>query len=149
MKNRIRASLLGFGVALLAAAGSSTAATSVILDNSQNGSLTVTGYTDRGASGALLAVGENAGGCSTSNSAAGCAAQLNWYSGGYGISSASNDTTAPAHAVDNNGNIESLLLNFGVSTKLQSVTAGYTNTDSDITVLAWKGMSVLPTTPSL
>lgn len=138
------------GVALLAWAGSSIATTTTILNNASNGALTVTGYTDTGASGALVALGENlSNGCSDSNTASNCVPQLKWYSGGgYGISSNSTDTGVPAHATDNVGNKESLLINFGANTKLEAVNIGYKSGDSDITVLAWAGAGtpIAPTT---
>lgn len=121
MKNRIRTSMLIFGVALLANAGLSMATVST---TSVLHTLTVTGYTDTGASGVLEATGS--GGRS-----------LNWYSSGYGIKSNASEAD-PEHAVDNNGNKESLLINFGASKQLNGVTIGWNGgRDSDITVLAW------------
>ncbi|RIX40717.1 MAG: PEP-CTERM sorting domain-containing protein [Rhodocyclales bacterium GT-UBC] len=121
-------------------AGASMATTTTVLDNVSNGALTVTGYTDTGSGGSLVALGENvSNGCSDSNTASNCVPQLKWYSGGYGISSNATDTGAPAHATDNVGNKESLLINFGTNTKLEAVNIGYRSGDSDITVLAWAG----------
>jgi len=47
--------------------------------------------------------------------------------------------TSPQHALDNNGNFESLLLSFTSSVTLSLVELGWSNTDSDITVLAYNG----------
>lgn len=84
--------------------------------------LTVMGYTNTGSGGALVAKTPV------------------WYSGGYGVISNSADAGTPQHAVDNNGFKEALLLDFGASTRLDSVTIGYRSNDSDITVLAWTGL---------
>ena len=82
--------------------------------------LTVAGYSNTG-SGATLQ-----------------AKNLTWWGGsGYGLASTPSESN-PEHAVDNNGYQESLLLNFGASTKLDAVTIGWNGgNDSDITVLAW------------
>lgn len=118
MKHKTNVAALVLGVALWAGAGAAGAATSLL--NDPLDSLTVTGYSNTGTGGALQS------------------RSLNWWNGdGYGIYSL-NESGSPQHAVDNNGYQESLLLNFGARTKLESVTVGWTSTDSDITVLAWK-----------
>lgn len=69
-------------------------------------------------------------------------APLVWYSGnGQGMSSDGSNT--PNHALDNNGNTEGVLLQFGASTVLSSIGLGYTsngqcrnNTSGAITQLA-------------
>lgn len=146
MKATIRTSIVALGAAMLTWAGAGMASTTTVLNNASNGALTVTGYTNTGASGALVALGENvSNGCSDTNTASNCVAQTQWYAGGggnfggYGISSNATDTGVPSHATDNVGNKESLLINFGTNTKLESVTIGYKSGDSDITVLAWAG----------
>jgi PEP-CTERM motif len=50
-------------------------------------------------------------------------------------------TTSPQHAMDNSGNSEFMLLNFGAtnSVSLSQVTLGWSQNDSDITVLAYQG----------
>jgi hypothetical protein len=72
---------------------------------------------------------------------------LNWYSGGYGVCSTGEAPcgTAPEHAMDNNGNKESILLGFGSKVTLSQITFGWTGTsdyagiDSDVSVLAYTG----------
>jgi hypothetical protein len=80
-----------------------------------------------------------------------------WYTGGWGINNldgcgtggsacsgalASGDNgdlknTAPEHAIDNNERYEMLLIGFNTPTKLTQMDIGYSNTDSDMTVLAY------------
>jgi len=60
------------------------------------------------------------------------------------------DGTAPEHAVDNNDRQDSILFTFSEAIKLTQVTIGWpasntTSNDSDITVLAYKGLGT-PTT---
>jgi len=52
-----------------------------------------------------------------------------------------NDSAQPNHAIDNNGNTESVLLSFSASTVLSSIGLGYTNgsTSVDISVFRWVG----------
>jgi len=47
-------------------------------------------------------------------------------------------TTPPEHAVDNNGRYDSILFNFGAGNNIQltGIGVGYTNTDTDISLLA-------------
>jgi PEP-CTERM motif-containing protein len=72
-----------------------------------------------------------------------------WYTGGWGINNldgcSSGSTcdvgdlqnTAPEHAIDNNQRYEMLLIGFNTPTKLTQMDIGYSNTDSDMTVLAY------------
>jgi len=62
------------------------------------------------------------------------------WSGGYGLYS---DPDAN-HGLDNIGNNESLLFSFGTSVSLSSVTIGYISGDSDISVLAYTGGTIPP-----
>jgi hypothetical protein len=49
-------------------------------------------------------------------------------------------TAVPQHALDNSGYLEALVLSFaGGPVMLKGITMGYTNTDSDISVLAYTG----------
>ncbi|MEO8302820.1 MAG: exosortase-dependent surface protein XDP1 [Betaproteobacteria bacterium] len=57
-------------------------------------------------------------------------------------------TTSPQHAMDNNGNSEFFLLSFSSSVSLSQVELGWSDTDSDITVLAYKPTSG-PANPTL
>jgi hypothetical protein len=45
----------------------------------------------------------------------------------------------PEHAFDNNNRTDAALLSFGKSTVLKSVQVGWSNSDTDFTVLAWTG----------
>lgn len=121
MKSGIHIAALAIGLALFGAVGSSLAATSVtsVLSSSVD-ALTVAGYSNTGSGSTLQAK------------------NLDWWSGsGYGLKSTAGESN-PEHAVDNNGYKESLLLNFGTSTQLDSVKIGWNGgNDSDITVLAW------------
>lgn len=98
--------------------------------------LNVTGYTDTGTSGALVQA-VTSGGCSPTSGTT-CTPSLNWYTGGYGITSTKADSTSPDHSTDNNINKEALLINFGASTQLNSLSIGWSQYDSDIAVLAYK-----------
>jgi len=122
MKHKTNIAGLALGLALWASAGTASAAVSQLNDTSDN--LTVSGYSNSGSGGALQG------------------RSLSWWSGsGYGMYSPG-ESGQPQHAVDNNGYRESLLLDFGQSTTLESVTIGWKdqNQDSDITVLAWTGL---------
>lgn len=76
-------------------------------------------------------------------------AYLNVYSGGLGVknrdaSSTSgygdlNDGNSPEHSMDNNQRYDSVLFSFSSAVDLNSVTAGWMQTDSDVTVLAYTG----------
>ncbi|KAB2928200.1 MAG: PEP-CTERM sorting domain-containing protein [Dechloromonas sp.] len=118
MKHKTNIAALALGLALWASAGVAGAATSLLNDSLDN--LTVSGYSNSGTGGALQAK------------------SLTWWSGsGYGMYSPG-ESGSPQHSVDNSTYQESLLLNFGQSTTLESVTIGWKDTDADITVLAWK-----------
>jgi hypothetical protein len=72
-------------------------------------------------------------------------ASLYFYSGnGLGIRNADcctgdpGEDSSPEHTVDNNGRVDLVLLSFSEAINLQSVTVGWRNTDSDISVLAFK-----------
>lgn len=67
---------------------------------------------------------------------------INGYSGGVGVSYSGESAYAPQHALDNNGRFESVLLDFGTdAVRLTTVSLGYANTDSDIFVLAYTGLT--------
>ena len=69
------------------------------------------------------------------------------YIGAYGMMGVTNKDTndqnelkSPEHAIDNNGNVDSILFTFsGGPVNLTSFNAAYVNTDSDYTVLAYTG----------
>ncbi len=50
------------------------------------------------------------------------------------------ETTSPHHAIDNDANVDSVLLNFGgTAVTLNSLKLGWSQTDSDVSVLAYTG----------
>ena len=63
------------------------------------------------------------------------------YGAGENAPGAQETTASPQHAMDNDGNSEFMLLNFGAtnSVSLSQVTLGWSQNDSDITVLAYQG----------
>lgn len=144
MKSKFLAMAFGTGLAL--ASLSANASWSWTVNGAPTGpsgtvlpaAASVTAYSDTGASGALVASSD------LSNPQR---PVLNWYSGyGYGVCSpGENCSTAPEHAMDNNGYKESVLLSFGSSSvNLSQLTFGWTGTsnygrDSDISVLAYTG----------
>ncbi len=75
-------------------------------------------------------------------------AYLSVYSGGLGVTNKDKGTAAgqdlnegvdPEHSIDSNQRYDSVLLAFGTAVKLASLTIGWSNTDSDMTVLAYMG----------
>lgn len=72
-------------------------------------------------------------------------AQLMGYDGGFGVKNRGvdgrdlNEGGSPEHAVDNNGFTDGLLLSFTESTTLRSLTVGWSQTDADLSVLAYTG----------
>ncbi len=76
-------------------------------------------------------------------------AYLNVYGGGLGVKNQDasgsssygdrNDGSSPEHSVDNNQRYDSVLFSFNSAIDLNSVTVGWSQTDSDITVLAYTG----------
>ncbi len=66
-------------------------------------------------------------------------AYIGSYSGGMGVTDADETGTAPNHAVDNSGRVDSILFTFSESVNLTSFNAGYVYTDSDFTVMAYVG----------
>lgn len=74
-----------------------------------------------------------------------------YYSGGLGVRTSGESTTAPQHAVDNNGAIESVLFSFsdGLAgspaadkVNLNTVSFGYASGDSDFSVYAYTASGV-------
>ena len=57
-------------------------------------------------------------------------------------------TSSPQHAMDSNGNSEFMLLSFASSVSLTAVELGWSQTDSDITVLAYKPTGAQPANPT-
>lgn len=76
--------------------------------------------------------------------------QITQYSGGLGVKNADastsltsgdyNEGNDPEHAIDNNQRTDLVLFNFGAnSVNLQSISLGWYNTDTDLSVLAYTG----------
>jgi MYXO-CTERM domain-containing protein len=64
---------------------------------------------------------------------------------GIGMTSGGESLSSPNHGIDNNGNHELVLLNFGSNlVTLQSIATGWSNTDTDISILRWTGGSSGP-----
>lgn len=86
----------------------------------------------------------------------GFAAGANWASkslmfwSGSGLGMGSDGTTAPNHAIDNNGNTEGVVLNFADSVSLTSIGLGYVQTSSsvDVSVFRWLGTGTPTGSPS-
>lgn len=134
MKNKIRVVTSVIGALLLTSAGAAFAASSLL------NTLDVKGYTTN-SSGSIVQA--NTGSGCYNSAVTGCNPQLVWYgnTSGYGVVSTKADKTDPNHALDNDGRLESLMINFGSSKQLDSIAVGYkgyTTGDADITLLAWK-----------
>lgn len=103
-----------------------------------------TAETSLSISGAYATSGSTSSGfASTTTWNTGTGADVLYYSGN-GLGMASDGSTAPNHAIDNNGNTEAVMLSFGQSVKLTSVGIGYKNTDADISIFRYTGTSVPP-----
>ncbi|MDE2403628.1 MAG: PEP-CTERM sorting domain-containing protein [Sphingomonadales bacterium] len=61
-------------------------------------------------------------------------AQLNFYSGGIGITDANESSTSPNHAIDNNNGVDFLVLQFSKAVNLSSINIGWIYNDSDATI---------------
>lgn len=64
---------------------------------------------------------------------------LQYYDGGYGVQASGTDTGSPQHSMDNYGYQDLILLKFDTAVNLTQLKLGWTETDSDITVLAYTG----------
>lgn len=61
-------------------------------------------------------------------------------SAGIGMTTPGESTVSPDHAIDNNGSVELVLLNFGTNkVVLTGLSTGWSNNDADIAVLRWTG----------
>jgi hypothetical protein len=122
--------LLTSGLLALAGLPSAQAASTWQLDSNCASSSCV--KTDGTATAAAYSTSLTAG----SNFAA--APGLTGYSGG-GLGVNQEGTGAPNHALDNQGNLEMILLQFTQAVTLTSLNIGWAAYDSDITVLAYQG----------
>ncbi|MBT9488508.1 MAG: PEP-CTERM sorting domain-containing protein [Rubrivivax sp.] len=103
---------------------------------SQTTSLTVTAYSNTGSGGTFAAakVGDYDDGTGNGDP------EFDQY--GYGVTTGTETSSGGQHALDNNGNLEFFLLSFNESIALTTVRAGWIQTDSDISVLAYTGSDV-------
>ncbi|WP_067063322.1 exosortase-dependent surface protein XDP1 [Roseateles chitosanitabidus] len=82
----------------------------------------------------------NTSGGAYSSTGAFAQSTLAYYSGnGFGVTAPSGDSQSPNHAIDNYGYQDLILLKFDDLVKLTQVTVGWSQYDSDITVLAYTG----------
>ncbi len=58
---------------------------------------------------------------------------------GLGVSSSGESTSSPQHSTDNSGPVEMVLFSFAADIALAGVSIGWSQTDSDMTVLAYTG----------
>ena len=59
---------------------------------------------------------------------------------GIGMTTTGESTASPDHAIDNNGSLELVLLNFGTNkVVVTGVATGWSNNDTDVAVLRWTG----------
>lgn len=133
MKTRIFLNKTGFALCLAMATGVAQAA---------SWTLSTSGTTTSG-----LTVTASA--YAASNTTTGTlAATLHGFSGGLGVQSAGETGSSPDHAIDNNGNIETVMLSFsngvgGITSadkvNLTSLDMGWAPGDSDFTVYAYTG----------
>lgn len=102
--------------------------------NATDGNLTISGaYTVNNGSGVT------AGNWVTGNNNA----ALDYYSGG-GLGMSSDGSAAPNHAIDNNVNTESVVLNFSTSVVLTSIGIGYLSGDADVSLFRYTGNGAPP-----
>jgi hypothetical protein len=120
---------------------------------------TLTGTPTAGVSVSAYANTGNVGSNATQNAANNGAIQtiqaasLTSYSGGVGVTNADkctsgttcdrNEGTDPEHAIDNQQRYDMVLLRFDAPVKLTALKLGWTNNDSDMTVLAYTGTGPL------
>lgn len=69
---------------------------------------------------------------------------------GVGMSAVGESTTAPQHAIDNDGKLELMLLNFNSNkVVLTGLAAGWSQNDADVAVMRWTGGAAGPTMTSI
>ena len=110
--------------------------------NFASGTSSQTTFTSGGGSGGLSGVAATITGLSATNDNDLAVRPTIIFGGGIGINSDGESTSSPDHAVDNNGAREMVLFSFAAAIKLTEVRAGWWNTDSDISVLAYTGGSI-------
>lgn len=155
--NITKLSRIAFAIGALTFGGAANAAVSWSLTSANCTAGDCTNNTSTGAYGNSMTfknstgVGASAVLTAWSNTASSntvlAAAEANLYDpSGIGVrnSNGTAETTSPQHAIDNDTNIDSVLLNFGgTAVTLNSLKLGWTDTvgtnDSDITVLAYTG----------
>lgn len=63
---------------------------------------------------------------------------------GLGVDNSIEPSTSPQHSTDNNGQTDMILFSFASDIALTGLSIGWSNTDSDMTVLAYTGGGVAP-----
>jgi hypothetical protein len=133
--------LLGAGIALASLSVQAATAWTWVLNSSPTGtglpgSANVTGYVGDGNGASLTAVSKTSDYTDAANT-------MSWWGWGYGICNGSefakDGCQAPQHAIDNEGNQESILLSFGKKVTLTSLDIGWSQTDSDVSIIAYTG----------
>lgn len=61
------------------------------------------------------------------------------YGGGLGVSAVGEPTGSPNHAIDNNGFVDALYLQFNSQVDLDAITIGWSQTDADISLFRYTG----------
>ena len=61
------------------------------------------------------------------------------YAGGLGVSATGEPTSSPNHAIDNNGFVDALFLQFNSQVDLDAITIGWSQTDADISLFRYTG----------
>jgi hypothetical protein len=118
----------------LTAFGVGTAHSCYFTDPGCGGTLpTVTGYADTGTGGKFAIA------------TATISASPYGYGEGYGVITGS-ETSPTSYLLDNAGNTELLVMNFGSSVSLDKINFGYWGSDADFSVFAWVGTGVVTPT---
>lgn len=106
--------------------------------NFANNGVAASGANQTSASVSGYYINNAASGVINSGSTFAAAALSDQGGSGRGMSTGT-DSGSPTHAFDNNGTTELMALQFGTKVDLDSVTLGWSNTDADISVLAYTG----------
>jgi hypothetical protein len=132
------ASLLGFGsVAVAASWTNASCGSSSCTTTTQDGiSATVKAFS---AQVMTSTASSNPGAYVTTNNF-NTASALTYNSGyGYQVQGNGSDTNTPNHSIDNFGNLDLVLIQFSQAVTLQELKLGWSQYDSDVTIMAYKG----------
>jgi hypothetical protein len=135
-----RTAQVALGSALLVSGFSASAATWSLA----NGVVTNPGGAAPNATASGWSITNASSGVINSGSTFAAATLTNQGGSGAGMTTAGESTLSPNHAIDNSGSTELVSLKFGSAIKLESVTLGWSSTDSDISVLAYTGAGAQP-----